>query len=312
MGEEIKFVEEAGISRSWLAILLIIALGVGLGAGWTAGLLTGSQGEGFSTTINIEGSNTLFELQQTWAICYMGNNTGVIINVGGAGSSVGYSQLIDGLIDIADASRLPKASENESAIAFGVEFNIIPVVIDGIVIVVHPSNDISNISFSFLRGIYNGSITSWTDVNASCSRTGNSITAYSRDPASGTFGFFQEHVLEDDDYGGSIQMLAGNSAIISAVAADEDGIGYVGAAYAQTIQVRVIDVNSPDTGIPVEPTFENIKSFSYPIARHLYVVTDGRPTGFIAAYVDWCIGPEGQSVAESIGYIAAYELAGPS
>ncbi|MFX1486300.1 MAG: PstS family phosphate ABC transporter substrate-binding protein [Promethearchaeota archaeon] len=312
MGEEIKFVEEVGISRSWLAILLIIALGAGFGAGWISGSLTGSQGGGFSATISIEGSNTLFELQQTWAINYMGNNTGIIINVGGAGSSVGYSQLIDGLIDIADASRLPKASENESAATFGVELNIIPVVIDGIVIVVHPNNDISNISFSCLRGIYNGTISGWIDVNASSSRAGNSITAYSRDPASGTFGFFQEHVMEDDDYGSSIQMLAGNSAIVSAVAADEDGIGYVGAAYAQTTQVRVIDVNSPDTGNPVEPTFENIKDFSYPIARHLYAVTNGRPAGFIAAYIDWCIGPEGQTIAESIGYIAAYELAGPS
>ncbi|MFX0089716.1 MAG: PstS family phosphate ABC transporter substrate-binding protein, partial [Candidatus Hodarchaeota archaeon] len=269
MGEEIKFVEEVGISRSWVAVLLIISLGVGFTAGWISGSLTGSQGGGFSATINIEGSNTLIELQETWGIYYMGNNTGILININGAGSAVGYSQLIDGLIDIASASRLPNSTENQSAATYGVELNIIPVVIDGIVIVVHPNNDISNISFSLLRGIYNGTISGWTDVNASSSRAGNSITAYSRDPASGTFGFFQEHVMEGDDYGGSIQMLAGNSAIISAVAADEDGIGYVGAAYARTIQVRVIDVNNPDTGNPVEPTFENIKDFSYPISRHL-------------------------------------------
>ncbi|MFX0090022.1 MAG: hypothetical protein ACFE7S_08990, partial [Candidatus Hodarchaeota archaeon] len=69
---------------------------------------------------------------------------------------------------------------------------------------------------------------------------------------------------------------------------------------------------NPDTGNPVEPTFENIKDFSYPISRHLYMVTDGSPKGYVAAYINWCIGPEGQAVAEAIGYIAAYELAGPS
>ncbi|MFX0097272.1 MAG: phosphate ABC transporter substrate-binding protein [Candidatus Hodarchaeota archaeon] len=310
MGEEIEFVEEIGVPRSWLAVLLIIALGVGFGAGWIVGSLTGSQGGGFSATINIEGSNTLIELQQIWGIYYMGNNTGVLININGAGSAVGYSQLIDGLIDIASASRLPNSTENQSAATYGVELNIIPIVIDGIVIVVHPNNDISNISFSLLRGIYNGTITGWTDVNFTCSRAGNSITAYSRDPASGTFGFFKEQVMENDDYGGSVQMLAGNSAIISAVAADEDGIGYVGATFAQTTQVRLVSVNNPNTGNPVEPTFENIKDFSYPIARHLYMVTDGSPTGHIAAYINWCIGPDGQAVAEAIGYVAAYELAG--
>ncbi len=299
---------QVGFGRRTLILIFICALGGGFIGGFFLGAYIGPGGVGgFSAQINIEGSNTLFELQQTWAYYYMQYNPGVNIIVGGSGTSVGISQLINGIIDIADASRLPKQSEYDLAASKGVSLHVTPVCIDGIVIIVHPSNPISNISFSILRGIYNGSITQWSQVDPALSTLG-AIVAYSRDPSSGTYGYFQEHVMGNDDYASSVQPLAGNSAIISAVAADPRGIGYVGAAYAQTSSVKVISVNDPNTGIPVEPSFENIKSFTYPIARYLYVITNGVPRGYIAAYIDWCLGPEGQVIANNTGYLPVYSL----
>ena len=307
-GEEMEMDEfQVGFGKRMLIFIFICALGGGFLGGFFLGAYLGPGGGGFTAQISIEGSNTLFELEQTWASYYMQDNPGVSIVVGGAGTSVGLSQLINGIVDIAAASRLPKSSEYDLAASRGVTLHVTPVCIDGIVIVVHPSNPITNISFSFLRGIYNGSITQWGQVNSTLSYLGK-ITAYSRDPSSGTYSYFQEHVMMNDDYSSTVQPLAGNSAIISAVAADPTGIGYVGAAYAQTTSVKVVPVNDPDSGIPVEPGFENIKSFTYPIARYLYVVTNGVPHGYISAYIDWCLGPQGQVIANMTGYMPVYSL----
>ncbi|MEM2109705.1 MAG: PstS family phosphate ABC transporter substrate-binding protein [Candidatus Odinarchaeota archaeon] len=298
---------QVGFSRRLLIFIFLCALGGGFLGGFFLGTYVGPGGGGFAAQINIEGSNTLFELQSTWAYYYMQDNPGVNIIVGGAGTSVGISQLINGIVDIAGASRLPKSSEYALANSRGVDLHVIPVCIDGIVIIVHPSNPISNISLPILRGIYNGSITEWGQVNSTLSGLGN-IIVYSRDPSSGTYSYFQEYVMENDDYTSSAQPLAGNSAIIYAVAADIRGIGYVGAAYAQTSSVKVIPVNDPVSGIPIEPNPENIKDFTYPIARYLYMVTNGIPRGYIAAYIDWCLGPQGQVVAETTGYMPVYSL----
>ncbi|MHA1237893.1 MAG: PstS family phosphate ABC transporter substrate-binding protein [Candidatus Odinarchaeia archaeon] len=310
--EDIDWGDEVNYSKTALILVLIVGLtiGIGIDRGITFLLGTNAEGGEFAGTIVIEGSNTLFELQQTWATNYMSKNPGIDIIVGGAGSSVGYKQLADGVIDIADASRLPKAEELAYAESRGVTFVIHKVVIDGIVIIVHPSNDIWNISLTILRGIYNGSITNWSDVNATCSRAGNPITVYSRDPSSGTFAYFQEHVMNNDDYAPTVNQLGGNSAIVAAVSADENAIGYVGAAYAEAGGVRTVKVNNPDTGEPVDPTIDNIKNFVYPISRYLYMVTNGEPTGYVAAYLDWCIGPEGQAIATEVGYVSCYEFVG--
>lgn len=297
-----------GFGKKLVVSVLVLGLGAGLCGGFFLGsFLSGGGSGGFQFNLNIEGSNTLFELQQTWASAYMDVNPGVSIVVGGAGSSVGISQLIAGIVDAADASRLPKASEYSAAAAAGVNLTVIPVCIDGIVIVVHLSNPIANISLPLLRGIYNGSITQWGEVDPALSGLG-AITAYSRNPSSGTFAYFQEHVMENDDYAATVNQLAGNSDIISAVAADSKGIGYVGAAYAGTSSVKVIGVNDPDTGVPVEPTPANIMDFSYPISRYLYVITNGVPTGYLASYIDWCLGPYGQAIANMTGYIPVYSL----
>ena len=311
--EEIDWGDEPKTSKTIFILLLIVGLAIGIGLDRGISSLIGPTSTGeFSGTIVIEGSNTLFELQQTWAYHYMQKNPGIQIIVGGAGSSVGYKQLADGVIDIADASRLPKSEELTYAESRGVTFNIHKVVIDGIVIIVNLDNDLWNISFEILRGIYNGSITNWSQVNASCSRAGNPITAYARDPSSGTYAYFQEHVMQNDDYADTVNKLGGNSAIVSAVANDPNGIGYVGAAYAEATGVRTVRVNSPSTGEPVQPTLENIQNFTYPISRYLYMVTNGEPSGYIAAYLYWCISPEGQSIAAELGYVPCYTLIGSS
>ncbi|WEU41113.1 MAG: phosphate ABC transporter substrate-binding protein [Candidatus Odinarchaeum yellowstonii] len=303
--------EQIGYGKAFLILALVI--GVGVGAGTVYGvttLLAPAQDQNvntFSTTINIKGSDTLLELMRAWGENYTAQNPGVTLTVAGGGSGTGIAALINKQIDIATASRPAKASEIADAAAVGVTLVQHKVVIDGIAIITNPAKPISNITFDLLRGIYNGTITDWSQVNSSYSGL---IKPYGRQSTSGTYAYFQEHVMKNDDYAPSVQQLAGNSDIIYAVAHDANGIGYVGAAYAEAASgIHIVAVNDPNDPVSYYlPTIDNIRTFTYPIARFLYLYTDGYPTGYIQAFIAWCQSPQGQAIALQKGYVPLYEL----
>jgi len=301
--------EQIGYGKAFLILALVV--GVGIGAGTLYGvttLLAPSQDQNtFSTTLDIKGSDTLLELARAWSENYTTQNPGVTITVAGGGSGTGIAALINGQIDIATASRPAKASEIADAAAVGVTLVQHTVVIDGIAIITNPAIPISNITFELLRGIYNGTITDWSQVNSTYSGL---IKPYGRQSTSGTYAYFQEHVMKNDDYASSVQQLAGNSDIIYAVAHDSKGIGYVGAAYAEAATgIHLVAVNDPANPDSFYlPTIDNIRTFTYPIARYLYLYTNGQPTGYIQAFITWCQSPQGQAVALAKGYVPAFAL----
>ncbi|MEM4206869.1 MAG: phosphate ABC transporter substrate-binding protein [Nitrososphaerota archaeon] len=302
--------EQVGYGKAILILALVI--GVGIGAGTVFGvntLLTPSAQNQptFTATINVKGSDTLLELARAWADNYTTQNPGITITVAGGGTGTGIAALINGQVDIATASRPAKSSEIAQAAAAGVTLVKHTVTIDGIAIITNPAKPITNITFDLLRGIYNGTITNWNQVNSSYSGI---IKLYGRQSTSGTYAYFQEHVMQNDDYAPTVQQLAGNSDIIYAVSLDVDGIGYVGATYAEAATgIHIVAVNDPTHPDQYYlPTIDNIRTFTYPIARYLYLYTNGYPTGYVQAFISWCQSVQGQAVALSKGYVPIYSI----
>lgn len=252
--------------------------------------------------IKQKGSDTMLELVQIWAEEYVKINDNATISVSGGGSGTGIAQLINGQIDIADASRPIKSHEIIQAKSQGV----IPVefrtCLDGIAIITNKNIDISEISFSQLRGIYNGTILNWDDIGGPSLK----ITVYGRQSNSGTYVFLQEYVLDNNDYRTDMQPLNGNAQIVDAVIGDNEGIGYVGVAYAENRadELNILKVKEEDPMMAFLPTIENIASGDYPISRYLYIYTKGNPAGEIARYIQWILDKDGgQKVAEELGFI---------
>ena len=252
--------------------------------------------------IKQKGSDTMLELAQIWAEEYVKINHNVTISISGGGSGTGIAQLINNQIDIADASRPIKQNELDNAKSKGV----IPVefrtCIDGIAIITNKNLKINEISINELRGIYNGSIKNWKNINGPNLK----ITVYGRQSNSGTFAFFQEYVLKNDDYRVDMQPLNGNAQIVDAVIGDEEGIGYVGIAYAEkrSDELNILKVKKSINEQGILPTIENITTGSYPISRYLYIYTNGNPTGEIADYVKWILNRfGGQRVVENLGFV---------
>ena len=254
-----------------------------------------------AVVIHQKGSDTLLIIAERWAYEYAKRKSGVEIVVGGGGSGTGIVALINGEVDIADASREIKAEELQAAEKAGVKPIEWKVAIDGISIIVNRGNPIDVVTLDQLRGIYNGSIRRWSEIGG----VDAPIVAYGRQSTSGTYQYFRESVLRGGDYRRDMNQMAGNADIVEAVIKDPNGIGYVGVAYAeeQAEEVKILGVKAEKNSETYLPTRGNIAEGRYPLARYLYLYTDGIPTGAVADYLRFILSEEGQKIVEEAGYI---------
>lgn len=262
---------------------------------WAAGCA--GSGEAQRKPITVKGSDTMVILSQGWAEAYMNETPGVSIQVTGGGSGTGIAALINGGTDICDASRTMKDSEIEMVKKrHGQGVKEIPVAKDGVAIYVNESNPIQSISQEQLKAIYTGRVTNWREVGGK----DETIVPYSRENNSGTYVFFKEHVLGNEDFAREIQTLPGTAAVVNAVSKDEASIGYGGIAYATGI--RAVPVRRDDSSEPVSPSLSTVQDGTYPLSRNLFFYTVGEPTGDVKVYIDWVLSPEGQKICEEVGY----------
>lgn len=275
-----------------LGLVVLSLAGCGQGNTPTTG---GDKKEGGSITI--KGSDTLVILSQPWAEIYMKANPKVTIQVTGGGSGVGIAALINGGTDICAASRPMKDKEREQIKEkFKKDVTEIPVALDGLAIFVGTNNKLDEISLPQLEGIYRGNTTNWKDLGAAPGK----IICYGRENNSGTYMYFKEHVLKNKDFANEIQSLPGTAAVINAVSKDPNSIGYGGIGYAK--EVKILNVKETGASKAVKPTMETVVSGTYPISRKLFFYTVGTPSSETKAFIDWCLGDEGQKICEKVGY----------
>jgi phosphate transport system substrate-binding protein len=250
-----------------------------------------------------KGSDTLLIVAQRWAEDFMNKPEykDVQISVSGGGSGTGIAALINGEIDLADASRGIKQKEIDQAKERGINPEEWKVGLDGISVIVHPDNPLTELTLAQLEAIYTGEAKDWSELGG----TAGKVITYGRQSNSGTYVFFQENVLQKRDYRADMQSLNGNADIVEAVVRDEKGIGYVGLAYAEQREgeVKIIKVKKDDSSAAITPSLETIADGSYPIARFVYIYTNGIPKGATSAYLKYIISEEGQAIAEEVGFI---------
>ncbi len=248
-------------------------------------------GFGFSQNLVIQGSTTLLPIVQAAAEAYMDKHSDANIMVRGGGSGTGIAALIDRACDIANSSRTIKTKELKQAREKGVNLMGTVIALDGIAVIVHPNNPINEISIEDLKKIYTGKLTTWSAFGGK----GN-IVVISRDVASGTFEVFNEKVLGGAKMTDGALMLASNLEIARAVEQTPGGIGYVGLGYLSD-KVKVLKVNG------ITPSEETVRNVSYPLARPLYMYTNGNPSGLAKSFIDFILSTEGQKIVRDNGFV---------
>lgn len=254
-----------------------------------------------SKAMIVKGSDTMVNLSAAWSQAFMKANPGKVIAVNGGGSGVGIAALLNGATDICNASRDIKPEEKKKAVDNGISPVETNVALDGIAIVVNPANPLKEITLAQLKDIYTGAKTNWKDFGGSDEQ----IMVYSRETSSGTYVFFQEHVLQLEDYATDARLMPATGAIIEAVSSDKGAIGYVGLGYAAKAadRVKLLPVKKDANAPAIEPTEETVRSGTYSISRPLHCYTNGKPKGDVKAFLDFCMGDAGQAIVREQGYV---------
>lgn len=280
--------------RGWIGAALLGAAVLVAGCAMPQPSSDGSGGG----TVTMKGSDTMVILGQKWAEVYMKEHPDTKIQVTGGGSGTGIAALVNGTTQIAQASRPMKDKEREQVRdKSGAEVKEFVVAKDGVTVYVSESNPLTEISKPQLKAIYTGKVKNWKDVGG----PDMPIVLYSRENNSGTYAFFKEHVLEDEDFAAAAQTLPGTSSVVNAVAKDKGGIGYGGVAYTEG--VKALKVKKDDTSQAFEPTKEFIVSGDYPLARDLYLYTAGEPEGAVKQFIEWTLTEQGQKIVEDVEYV---------
>jgi phosphate transport system substrate-binding protein len=259
-------------------------------------------------TIQNVGSDTIVNLALVWAEAYQEKRPSVQIAVTGGGSGTGIAGLINGTVDIANASRQMKPEERQKAEANGIEPVQHVIARDAIAVVIHPSNPVDQLTLPQLSAIFSGKITNWREVGGE----NRPIVILSRESNSGTHVYFLENVVRLGDsenqtlFSPDTLLMPSSEGISTEIRQNPNAIGYDGLGYVTPDQ-KTVAVASSAAGPFISPSIETVNQGTYPIARDLYMYTDGEPEGVIAEYLAWIMSPEGQALVRELGFVPLEE-----
>ncbi len=251
-----------------------------------------AQTQKYSGTVKCSGSTTVLPLAQEAADRFMEANPDANIEVQGGGSSVGITQVKDGVVDIGMSSRDIKQEENADGALMPQK-----IALDIISVVVHPSNKVENLTAEQVKDIFTGKITNWKDVGGEDAE----IIVVVRDKASGTREMFDEKALGHkkdnpvEPVSSAIECNS-NGVLRETVASKPKAIGYVSKGYVNN-SIKEVKYNG------VAPTVQTAKDKTYPLARYLYLITKGQPSGAAKGFIDFVLSDAFQNDVVAKEYI---------
>ncbi len=249
---------------------------------------------GANQKIVIDGSTTVGPIAKAFAEYYMALNKDVNISVSESGSGNGAKSLINNKCDIADMSRFMKKSEFKAAIDNGISPVAHVVALDGLPILVHPSNPVQGLTLEQVRNMYMGIIRNWKEVGGPDKK----IILISRDTNSGTYETFSKLIMKRAKIFKKCEYVGSNGAVKGRVQNTNNAIGYAGLGFVDRT-VKALKVNG------IYPSKKTVTSGKYPIARPLFMFTNGYPKmgshlyNFIRIYMT----KKGQEIVKRIGFV---------
>jgi phosphate transport system substrate-binding protein len=259
-----------------LALVLSVLAAAGCGQASYAGV-TGKN------KLALSGSTTVLPIAQEAADEFMAANKGITVNVQGGGSSVGITNVNEGVVDIGDSSRDLKDAET----SMGLVDN--KIAYDIVKVVVNPNVKVTDLTMDQIKNIFLGKITNWSQVGG----PNQNITVVIRDSASGTRELFDQKVLGSTT-AAPVTPVKGATETNSSgvmrqkVASTPGGIGYISSGY----------VDNTVTGLKiggVQGDVDNAISGKYVLARWLHMFTRGQPNAISKKYIDFVLSPAFQN-----------------
>jgi len=272
--------------------------------------LSGCGGGQDRQVIQNKGSDTLVNVAQAWAEAYQLVDPTTVVAVSGGGSGTGIAALINGTVDIANASRAMKDKEVQMATDAGHEPVQHIVGYDALAVYLHADNPLSAISIEQLAEIYGdgGGYTKWTDLGVEVPGCKDqTMVVVSRQNNSGTYAYFRKTILGKGDFRLGTRDMHGSKDVVDLVENTPCAIGYSGLAYA-TDHVKLGCISKETGGECTSPSVATASDGSYPIARPLFMYTDVEPSSYVGEYLNWIKSDAGQCIILAKGYASASDV----
>jgi phosphate transport system substrate-binding protein len=304
-----------GISTILATVGMIIFLVIGFALGYYINMNQQPLSSHFpedstwrTASISLSGSTTVLPIANASAIAFMNKYDTATVTVSGGGSGVGYSNIIDGVVNIGMASREPKQTEIDSAKNKGVALWLYPIALDGVCVVVNPSvtNSSNPLKLTLQQAgkIYAGMYTYWDEVQSGLPH--QQIFVVVREPGSGTRGTFEEFTMTPWKYNVTTyaNTRASNPDVKTTVENTRYSIGYVGLGFLSS-NMYTVAIAKNDVSPYIIPSISSISTQTYPMSRYLYLVTGARPSSgsLTERFIDFILSPEGQQIIESVGFL---------
>lgn len=244
--------------------------------------------------IVVEGSSTVGPIAKAFAEVMMQKNKDINITVNESGSGNGAKAIVGGKCDVATLSRFMKPTEFKAAADAGRMPVAHVIAMDGIAVVINPANSVSALTTAQVHDIYAGKISNWKEIGG----TDMPIIVISRDTSSGTYETFEHLVMGKDKITDKAEYVGSNGQMRARVQSTAGAVGYVGLGFVDD-SVKALTINN------IPPSKRSVASGVYPIARPLYMFTDGYPKlgSPIHTFVTMYLTPEGEEIINANGFV---------
>ena len=255
-------------------------------------------------TVSGDGSSTVAPIMEGIVEEYAGAQPDVQVTVGTSGTGGGFEKFIQGETDFSNASRPIKEEEAASLEEAGVEYTEFQLAFDGLSVVVSQENDwVEDLTVEDLKKLWieDGTSKKWSDINPEW--PDEEVVFYAPGTDSGTFDYFNEVILEDEDLVSSATLSEDDNTLVQGIQADPNAIGFFGYAYyvANQDTLKVVSIDG------VEPNNDTIESGEYsPLSRPLFTYANNKALAENEAAYDFMTYTleNAGAMAEAVGYVA--------
>lgn len=304
------------MTTKFFSTLLII------GAGLTITSCTGGGSKQNESTeagiiqgeVKIDGSSTVYPISEAISEEFRKKFPDVKVTVGLSGTGGGFKKFGRAEIDVNDASRPIKPSEDSACKANNISYQEVLVAFDGLAVVVNPKNDwAKDITVAELKKLWEPEaqkkITKWSQV-----RTGwpdEEIRLYGAGVESGTYDYFTEVIVgKSHSSRGDYTASEDDNVLVQGISTDKYALGFFGLAYfeenADKLKLLPVDDGKDDNGKgPVAPSIETVKNKTYvPLGRPLFIYINdkGAQRKEIQEFVKFYI-ENARTLSKEVGYV---------
>jgi phosphate transport system substrate-binding protein len=297
-----------------VAVAVLFAGGAAAQVQVDPGLASYKAVSGISGNLSSVGSDTLNNLMTLWAETFSKFYPSVKVQIEGKGSSTAPPALIAGTAQLGPMSRTMKGTEiDQFEKKYGYKPLALRTAVDALAVFVNKDNPAKCLTMAQVDAVFSKSrragykedVKTWGQLGLTGEWASRPISLYGRNSASGTYGFFKEHVLKNGDYRDEVKEQPGSAAVVQGVTVDRYAAGYSGIGYA-TAGVKAVPLSEKAGDHCHEATADEAYAGKYPLARFLFVYVNrapGKPLDPLTReFAKLVLSKEGQEVVVKDGY----------